>query len=46
VHETITGRLSRAFIHEVGAAAVDLYSGELRRAPANQPPATGAARDK
>lgn len=46
VQETITGRLSRAFIHEVGAAAVDLYSGELRRAPANQPPATGAARDK
>ncbi len=31
VKETITGRLARAYIHEVGAAAVDLYSGELRR---------------
>jgi hypothetical protein len=30
VRETITGRLARAYIHEVGAAAVDLYSGELR----------------
>jgi hypothetical protein len=29
--ESITGRLARAYIHEVGAAAVDLYSGELRR---------------
>jgi hypothetical protein len=34
VKETITGRLSRAYIHEVGAAAIDLYSGELRRAAA------------
>jgi hypothetical protein len=31
VRETITGRLSRAYVGEVGAAAVDLYSGELRR---------------
>jgi hypothetical protein len=31
VRETITGRLSRAYVSEVGAAAVDLYSGELRR---------------
>lgn len=31
VRETITGRLSRAYINEVGTAAVDLYSGELRR---------------
>ncbi|WP_246317471.1 GTP-binding protein HSR1 [Hyphomicrobium methylovorum] len=31
---SITGRLSRAFVNEVGAASVDLYSGELRRAAA------------
>jgi hypothetical protein len=30
VRETITGRLSRAYVNEVGAAAVDLYSGKLR----------------
>ena len=41
VKETITGRLSRAYIQEVGAAAVDLYSGELRRASTNQPSAAG-----
>lgn len=29
--ETISGRLIRAYIHEVGAAAIDLYSGELRK---------------
>ncbi|MET1046530.1 MAG: GTP-binding protein HSR1 [Hyphomicrobium sp.] len=28
---TISGRLVRAYIHEVGAAAIDLYSGELRK---------------
>lgn len=28
---TISGRLIRAYIHEVGAAAIDLYSGELRK---------------
>jgi hypothetical protein len=32
--ETISGRLIRAYIHEVGAAAIDLYSGELRKAAA------------
>ena len=32
VKGTISGRLVRAFIHEVGAAAIDLYSGELRKA--------------
>jgi hypothetical protein len=37
VKETITGRLSRAYIHEVGAAAVDLYSGELRRSSSRSP---------
>ncbi len=31
VKGTISGRLVRAFIHEVGAAAIDLYSGELRK---------------
>jgi hypothetical protein len=30
VKGSITGRLTRAYIREVGAAAVDLYSGELR----------------
>jgi hypothetical protein len=34
VKETITGRLARAYVHEVGAAAVDLYSGELRHSAA------------
>jgi hypothetical protein len=29
--ETISGRFVRAYIHEVGAAAIDLYSGELRK---------------
>jgi hypothetical protein len=29
---TISGRLVHAYIHEVGAAAIDLYSGELRKA--------------
>lgn len=28
---TVSGRLVRAYIHEVGAAAIDLYSGELKR---------------
>lgn len=46
VKESITGRLSRAYIHEVGAAAIDLYSGELRCASASQPSATEAVRDK
>jgi hypothetical protein len=46
VKESITGRLSRAYIHEVGAAAIDLYSGELRRASASQPSSTEAVRDK
>ncbi|MFA5958319.1 GTP-binding protein HSR1 [Hyphomicrobium sp.] len=31
---TISGRLTRAYIHEVGAAAIDLYSGELRKTAA------------
>ncbi len=31
LRETISGRLVRAYIHEVGAAAIDLYSGELRK---------------
>lgn len=30
VKESITGRLSRAYIREVGSGAIDLYSGELR----------------
>ncbi|MBY0559265.1 GTP-binding protein HSR1 [Hyphomicrobium sp.] len=29
---TISGRLVRAFIQEVGAASIDLYSGELKKA--------------
>lgn len=29
---SITGRLARAFINEVGTASIDLYSGELKRA--------------
>ncbi|MBS0233587.1 MAG: GTP-binding protein HSR1 [Proteobacteria bacterium] len=29
--ETVSGRLVRAYIHEVGAAAIDLYSGELKK---------------
>jgi hypothetical protein len=37
VKETISGRLARAYVHEVGAAAVDLYSGELRRRNAELP---------
>jgi hypothetical protein len=41
VKESITGRFARAYVHEVGAAAVDLYSGELRRSAAAQ-----AAADK
>lgn len=32
VKGTISGRLVRAYIQEVGAAAIDLYSGELRKA--------------
>ncbi len=32
VKGTISGRLVGAYIHEVGAAAMDLYSGELRKA--------------
>lgn len=28
---TVSGRLIRAYIHEVGDAAIDLYSGELRK---------------
>jgi hypothetical protein len=36
---SITGRLTRAYIREVGAAAVDLYSGELRGRRALPPPA-------
>jgi hypothetical protein len=32
VKESVTGRLGRAYIKEVGAAAIDLYSGELREA--------------
>jgi hypothetical protein len=31
VKGTISGRLVNAYIHEVGAAAIDLYSGELRK---------------
>ncbi len=31
VKETISGRLVRAFVNEVGAASIDLYSGELRK---------------
>jgi hypothetical protein len=47
VKDTITGRLARAYIQEVGAAAVDLYSGELRRTSPNQPSAADAVlRDK
>jgi hypothetical protein len=46
VKETITGRLSRAYIQEVGAAAADLYSGELRRASTARPSAADAVRDK
>jgi hypothetical protein len=46
VKDTITGRLARAYIQEVGAAAVDLYSGELRRASTGQPSSADAARDK
>ena len=42
VKDTITGRLSRAYIQEVGAAAVDLYSGELRRASPARPSAADA----
>ena len=38
VRETITGRLSRAYVSEVGAAAVDLYSGELRRRDGTRSP--------
>jgi hypothetical protein len=34
VKDTISGRLVRAYIHEVGAAAIDLYSGELRKTAA------------
>jgi hypothetical protein len=34
--ETISGRLVHAYIHEVGAAAIDLYSGELRKAAADR----------
>lgn len=30
VKESITGRLTRAFVREVGDAAIDLYSGQLR----------------
>lgn len=33
---TITGRLVRAYIQEVGTAAIDLYSGELRKAAAER----------
>jgi len=40
--ETITGRLSRAYIQQVGAAAVDLYSGELRQANADPARHVGA----
>jgi hypothetical protein len=36
VKGTISGRLVRAYIHEVGAAAIDLYSGELRKAAAER----------
>ena len=32
VKGTISGRLLRAYIQEVGAASIDLYSGELRKA--------------
>src|SRR6185312_2984105 len=47
VKDTITGRLARAYIQEVGAAAVDLYSGELRRTSPNQLSASDAVlRDK
>ena len=47
VKDTITGRLARAYIQEVGAAAVDLYSGELRRTSTAQPSAADAVlRDK
>jgi hypothetical protein len=31
VKGSVTTRLTRAYIREVGMAAVDLYSGELRR---------------
>ncbi len=31
---TISGRLVQAYIHEVGTAAIDLYSGELRKSAA------------
>ncbi|WP_045836181.1 hypothetical protein [Hyphomicrobium sp. 99] len=36
VKGTISGRLVRAFIREVGAAAIDLYSGELRKAASDK----------
>ncbi len=36
VKGTISGRLVRAYIQEVGAAAIDLYSGELRKAAAER----------
>lgn len=44
VKGTVSGRLVRAYIHEVGAASIDLYSGELRKAAtdrkAAKPPVT------
>jgi hypothetical protein len=39
VKGSITGRLTRAYIREVGAAAVDLYSGQLRGRNKLPPPA-------
>ncbi len=33
---TISGRLVRAFIHEVRAASIDLYSGQLKKAASNR----------
>lgn len=42
---SITTRLTRAYIREVGAAAVDLYSGELRRKAGNGPSLPDRKRD-
>jgi hypothetical protein len=39
---TISGRLTRAFIHEVGTAAIDLYSGELRKQAAERKAESGS----
>lgn len=42
---SIAGRLTRAYVREVGGAAADLYSGELRRKGASPPSSADRKRD-